>query len=89
MSGGTVRAMRVTMDRAGRIVIPKDVRARLGLEAGVELELDVVDDHLELNVPPTPMRLERRDGRLVAVTDRDMPVLTNDMVRDMIERSRR
>src|SRR5690554_4831406 len=34
-----VDAMRVTMDRAGRIVIPKKLRDSLGLQPDAELEL--------------------------------------------------
>jgi AbrB family looped-hinge helix DNA binding protein len=81
--------MRVTMDGAGRIVIPKSVRDGLGLQAGSELNLDVVDDHLELSVAPVPMRLERRDGRMVVVPERDVPPLTTEMVRELLERGRR
>jgi AbrB family looped-hinge helix DNA binding protein len=81
--------MRVTMDRAGRIVIPKEARDRLGLRAGAEMELDIVDDHLELSCRPVPMHLEERDGVLVAVADRGMPTLTTEMVRDTLERLRR
>ena len=33
--------MEVTIDEYGRIVIPKSIRARLGLEAGSSLKLDV------------------------------------------------
>ena len=33
--------MEVTIDEYGRIVIPKSIRARLRLEAGSSLELDV------------------------------------------------
>jgi hypothetical protein len=35
---------------------------------GQELELSVADGRLEIEHPVTPMRLERRGGRLVAVT---------------------
>lgn len=37
----------------------------------------------------TPMRLEKRAGRLVAVTDRPMPVLTQELVRDTLEKVRK
>lgn len=47
------------------------------------------DGRLELEVPATPMRLERRGGRVVAVADREMPTLTQDAVRETLDRVRR
>ena len=52
-------------------------------------ELSAVDGRLEIEHQATPMRLERRGGRLVAVTDREMPTLTTEMVRDTLEQVRR
>ena len=40
--------MTVTIDKAGRVVVPKPLRDRLGLQAGVELELSGVRDGLLL-----------------------------------------
>jgi len=42
----------ITMDRAGRIVLPKDVRRRLNLEPGARLMLDVVAQRIELTPEP-------------------------------------
>ncbi|MGH3566236.1 MAG: AbrB/MazE/SpoVT family DNA-binding domain-containing protein [Pseudonocardia sp.] len=42
--------MKVTIDAAGRVVIPKQVRERLGLTAGSTLEIEELGDHVEL--PP-------------------------------------
>lgn len=81
--------MRTTIDTAGRIVVPKQARDELGLAPGTELELRVVDRRIEIEVPATPMRLEDRSHGVVAVTDRTMPVLTTDMVRDTLEHVRR
>lgn len=81
--------MRTAIDGAGRLVVPKAVRDELGLAAGTELELRVVDRRIEIEVAPTPMRLERDERGVVAVTDREMPVLTAEMVRDTLERVRR
>lgn len=36
--------MDVTIDKFGRIVIPKSVRDWLGLEAGTELKLEVIEE---------------------------------------------
>lgn len=81
--------MRTTIDAAGRIVVPKDLREALGINGPAEVEVSLVDGHLEIDVPTTPVRLERRGRGLVAVADADMPVLTGAMVRDVLERTRR
>jgi len=81
--------MRTTIDGAGRLVVPKALRDELGLAAGQELELRAVDGRLEAEVPATPMRLEKRDGDLVAVTDAEMPRLTPELVRETLEQTRR
>lgn len=81
--------MIATIDSAGRIVVPKRLREELGFRPGQELELSAVDGRLEVEHPVTPMRLEKRKGRLVAVADRPMPPLTSEMVRDTLERIRR
>ncbi|MBA2419707.1 MAG: AbrB/MazE/SpoVT family DNA-binding domain-containing protein [Thermoleophilaceae bacterium] len=81
--------MRTTIDGAGRLVVPKALRDELGLAAGQELELRAVDGRLEAEVPATPMRLEERDGDLVAVTDAELPRLTPELVRETLEQTRR
>jgi AbrB family looped-hinge helix DNA binding protein len=81
--------MRVAIDAAGRLVIPKTVREELALAPGTEVELRIVDRHIEIEVPPTPMRLVEQGHGVVAVTDREMPVLTAAMVRDTLEHVRR
>ena len=64
--------MRTTIDKAGRIVV-KGMRDALGLTGGNEVEIALVDGRIEIEPVPTPVRLERRDGLLVAVADREMP----------------
>jgi AbrB family looped-hinge helix DNA binding protein len=82
--------MRVTIDGAGRLVVPKPLRDALGLNGGDELEIDVSDDgRLELEVPATAMRLEQRGKRVVAVAERRMPKLSQRVVRNTLERTRR
>ena len=81
--------MRITIDGAGRIVVPKAVRDELGLTAGQELELRAVDGAIEVQIPATPMRLVERDGDLVADAQVEMPELTPEVVRETLERTRR
>ena len=49
--------MQVSIDSAGRVVVPKPLRDQLGLLPNVPLEIDVVDGHLELSVPHKPAEL--------------------------------
>lgn len=80
----------MTIDKAGRLVVPKSLRDALGLTGGEELEIVAREDgRLELEVPTTPMRLERRSHGVVAVADREMPTLTSETVRETLERVRR
>jgi AbrB family looped-hinge helix DNA binding protein len=81
--------MRTTIDHAGRIVVPKAIREELALYGGQALELTSRDGRIEIEVPPTPMRLEDHDGVVVAVTDLQMPTLTQELVRETLERVRR
>lgn len=49
--------MQVSIDSAGRVVVPKPLRDELGLSPDVSLEINVVDGHLELSVPRRPAGL--------------------------------
>ncbi len=71
------------------MVVPKDVRERLGLRPGSRIVLTEVAGHLEISPATTPVRLEDRDGALVAVAETALPVLTAEQVRDAIEATRR
>jgi len=81
--------MKTTIDRAGRIVVPKAMRDELGWNGGAELEISLVDGHIELAPATTPVRLERRGHHWVAVPDREMPPLTVEIVRETLESIRR
>lgn len=70
--------MTVTMDGAGRIVIPAIVRDRLGLRAGTRLELSVDESGIRLAATTPAPTLVRVRGRLVArptVAKKDLPAV--------------
>ena len=56
-------AVRITMEKAGHIVVPEEFRDRLGLQPG-ELEIHIVGASLHLE-PLAGDGLVERDGRLV------------------------
>lgn len=74
--------MRVAIDKAGRVVVPKPVRDSLRLAAGSELELTVVDGRIELEPAVERARLEfDEEGRPVI----DAPGATTMTVDDVRE----
>jgi AbrB family looped-hinge helix DNA binding protein len=82
-------AMKVAIDSAGRVVVPKVLRDVLRLEGGTLLEIRLRDGKIELEPVSTPMRLERRGRRLVATSDEPLPRLSAEDVRAVVESQRR
>ncbi len=81
--------MRVTIDQAGRIIVPKPLRDALRLEGGTTLEIRARGGRLELEPVAVPMRLVRRGKGLVATTDEPLPRIGADEVRAVTESLRR
>jgi len=81
--------MKTTIDSAGRVVIPKRLRDRLGLAGTQRIEIVERDGRLEITPAATPMSLETRHGGPVAVPDEELPPLTDDVVRATQDRTRR
>lgn len=57
--------MKVEIDQYGRILVPKEIRDRLGLVAGRELELEVQREGLRLTPAHPEAGLKEKDGLLV------------------------
>ncbi len=81
--------MKTTIDRAGRIVVPKALRQALDLKPRQTLEIRAADGRLEIEVAVTPMTLRRRGKAVVAVPEMQLPKLTAAEVRATLERTRR
>lgn len=77
--------MKTTIDKAGRIVIPRNIRDRIGLADGgeVNVELDGAAVRIE---PISTGELVEQDGLLFV--PRVGEPITDEMVRDLIDADR-
>ncbi len=57
--------MRTTVDRFGRVVVPKAMRERLGLRPGTAIEIEETESHLSLRPVEDAPPLMMKEGILV------------------------
>jgi AbrB family looped-hinge helix DNA binding protein len=83
-------ATTVTIDKAGRVVIPKPMREALHIHAGTTLRIRRTGERLTLEPATTAARLTIEDDTpLIHPADPEaVPTLTTEMVRETIERER-
>ena len=77
--------MITTMDQAGRLVIPSEIRREAALQPGTPLEVRCRDGVIEIEPQPLAVKLERKGRLLVARPGTNVPVLRATT----IERTRR
>ena len=77
--------MITTMDQAGRLVIPSEIRREAALQPGTPLEVRWRDGVIEIEPQPLAVTLERKGRLLVAKAATRVPVLRATT----IERTRR
>ena len=75
-----MNAMKTTIDPAGRLVIPKQIREQAGLLPGVPLSIRASDGVVEITAAATPVRLVKKGRFTVAEPSRGTPALTADLV---------
>jgi AbrB family looped-hinge helix DNA binding protein len=80
--------MKTTIDSAGRVVIPKKLRDEAGLTPGMEIEVRCRDGRIEVEPVQGEVRLEERDGFLVAVIDGPQPKVTVEMIDALLDEIR-
>ena len=77
--------MRTTIDKAGRLVIPRPLRDRIGLSGGGEVELEI--DGAGIRIEPVSGSALREDGGLLLIPATGAP-LTGAAVRDLVDADR-
>lgn len=77
---------KLTIDKAGRIVLPKPIRAKLQLAPGDELEMEYLDDRITLRPLRGTAQLRKKRGVWVFYSGEPLSAAT---VEETIERGRR
>jgi AbrB family looped-hinge helix DNA binding protein len=81
--------MKASIDRLGRVVVPKPIREKLQLQGGETLDIQERDGVIELRLPLVEMRLvETPEGPVIEPLE-ELPPLTDELVRATLERGRR
>ena len=75
-----VITMETTIDKAGRVVVPKAIREASRLRPGTRVRFRVADGRIEIEPVPLDVSLERRGSVVVAVPREGRPVLTAEEV---------
>jgi len=78
--------MRTTIDAAGRIVVPKQLRGALGLGPGATVDISRYGEGLHIVASGRTARLVKEDGVLVATGE---TMIDNDDVFALIDSGRR
>jgi AbrB family looped-hinge helix DNA binding protein len=80
--------MTVTMDSAGRLVIPAEIRREAGLEPGMPLEIRCEDGRIEIEPQTLPIRIEKRGHLAVAVPLVPVPPMDHKIVERTLRKIR-
>jgi len=86
---GKINTMTVTMDSAGRLVIPKKLREEAELEPDTPLEIRCHNGVIEIAPKTLEVTLVKKGPFLVARPKHPVPPMTNAMVNRVIAKIRR
>lgn len=81
--------MRTKLSTKGQVVLPNELRTRLGLQAGDSLEVEIEGNCIILRPPAAPKGKARiikdpSSGLPVLDTDDDVPPLTSEQVDEIL-----
>jgi AbrB family looped-hinge helix DNA binding protein len=85
LGNGRFNGMKTTIDAAGRLVIPQEIRREAGLKPGTPLDVRWRDGRIEIEPAPLAVKLVRKGRLLVAVPQGQVGPLRVETV----ERTRR
>ncbi len=74
--------MKTTIDSAGRLVIPMEIRREAGIKPGMVLDVWTREGRIEIEPAPLEVKLERRGRLVVAVPRKPVAPLTKAIVEE-------
>jgi len=77
---GINHGMETTIDVAGRLVIPKEIRQEAGLHPGIPLRIRCGEGRIEITPAPLAVKLVRRGRLVIAVPKKKIAPLTRETV---------
>ena len=80
--------LQISIDAAGRLVVPEELREKAGIQPGMRLDIRWNEGRLEIEPSPRRLRLETRGSFLVAVPQEPSEALTADLVREVADEIR-
>jgi AbrB family looped-hinge helix DNA binding protein len=81
--------METTIDKAGRVVVPRSIREAVGLSGAGRVDIVERDGQIVISAQPISKHLAERDGVTVCIPDEPLPTLDADAVRELLEATRR
>jgi AbrB family looped-hinge helix DNA binding protein len=76
----------ITIDRVGRVVIPKEIREQAGIEPGMALEVRCREGRIEIEPRRRPVRIVKKGRLQIAESVEAGDTLTRAAVRKAGER---
>ncbi len=89
IENGRLNAMKTTIDSAGRLVIPKEIRQEAGLKPGMVLNVHWREGRIEIEPEPLSVTLRREGRLLVAIPSQPVSSLRIEAVEQTREALRR
>ena len=83
-----INGMVTTIDSAGRLVVPKEVRQQAQLKPGMPLEIRLREGRIEIEPAPLEVTFKRRRRLLVAVPRKAVGRLMSETVEETRRRLR-
>ncbi|UJP10893.1 AbrB/MazE/SpoVT family DNA-binding domain-containing protein [Microbacterium sp. KUDC0406] len=81
--------MSITIDAAGRLVVPKSVRDAMGLRPGIPVDVTFVDGHIEIEYAPIRAKIDTSAELPRLIPDGDVESIDDEIVRSVLDSTRR